>query len=83
MATFSLLIVRFFKINRVKAVDDIDKLCKFHKNLTTDADLSCKKCKFSTENGYFSLTDCLIFFSKLIGFKLLMRWTNCVSFTYI
>ena len=23
-----------FKINRVQAVDDIDKLCKFHENLT-------------------------------------------------
>ena len=39
MATFPLLIVRFFfKIDRVRAVDDIDKLCKFHKNLTTNAD---------------------------------------------
>ena len=28
----------FFKMNRVQAVDDIDKLCKFHKNLTSDAD---------------------------------------------
>ena len=28
----------FFKINRVQAVDDIDRLCKFHKNLTSDAD---------------------------------------------
>ena len=40
----------FFKINRVQAVDDIDKLCKFHKNLTTKCRLYCvnKKCKFST-----------------------------------
>ena len=27
-----------FKIKRVEAVDDIDKLCKFHENLTTNAD---------------------------------------------
>ena len=27
-----------FKINRVQAVDDIDKLCKFHENLATNAD---------------------------------------------
>ena len=26
--------------------------------------------------GYFSFTDCSIFFSKSIGLKLLMRWTN-------
>ena len=26
--------------------------------------------------GYFSFTDCPIFFSKSIGLKLLMRWTN-------
>ena len=35
MATFPLQIVQlffFFKISRVKAVDDIDKLCKFHEN---------------------------------------------------
>ena len=53
MATFPILIVQFFfyKINRVQAVDEIDKLCKFHKILTT--------------NGYFSLTDCLIFFFKI------------------
>ena len=28
----------FFKINMVQAVDDTDKLCKFHKNLTTNAE---------------------------------------------
>ena len=41
MATFPLLILVgffFFKINRAQAVDDIDKLCKFHENLTTNAD---------------------------------------------
>ena len=27
-----------FKIHRVQAVDDIDKLCKFHENLTMNAD---------------------------------------------
>ena len=37
MATFPLLIVRFFS-NLFEAVDDIDKLCKFHKNQTTNAD---------------------------------------------
>ena len=39
MATFPLLIVQvFFKIVRVQAVDDIDKLCKFHENLTKNVD---------------------------------------------
>ena len=37
IATFPLLIVRIpppkKKINRVQAIDDIDKLCKFHENL--------------------------------------------------
>ena len=28
----------FFEINRIQAVDYINKLCYFHKNLTTDAD---------------------------------------------
>ena len=28
----------FFKINRVQANDDTDKLCKFHKILTTNSD---------------------------------------------
>ena len=28
----------FFKINRVQAVNDRDKKCKFHENLTTNAD---------------------------------------------
>ena len=57
MATLPLLIVQFFffffKINRLQAVDDIDKLCKFHKNLTTDAD--CIRIK--TINAIFSLTE--------------------------
>ena len=34
MATFPLLIVSFFKINRIQAVDNIDKLCKLYKNMT-------------------------------------------------
>ena len=34
---FPLMIVRFCQINRVETVD-IDKLCKFHENLTTNAD---------------------------------------------
>ena len=39
IATFPLLIVQFlFKINRVQAVEDIDKLCRFHKNLTKNVD---------------------------------------------
>ena len=38
MATFPLLMVDFVQINRAEAVDDIDKLCKFHYNLTTNAD---------------------------------------------
>ena len=29
----------YFKINRVQAINDINKLCYFHKDLTTDADL--------------------------------------------
>ena len=40
----------FFKINRVQAVDDIDKLCKFHENPTTNAD-----CIASTRNVNFQL----------------------------
>ena len=28
-----------FKINRIQAINDINKLCYFHKNLTKDADL--------------------------------------------
>ena len=53
----------FFKINRVQAVDEIDTLQVWWKS-----DHKCrlnrvnKKCKFSTLNGYFSLTDCPIFF---------------------
>ena len=27
-----------FKIDKLQAVDDIDKLCKFHENLATNAD---------------------------------------------
>ena len=39
MATFPLLISQIlFKINTVEAVDDIDKLCNFHENLTTNPD---------------------------------------------
>ena len=37
MATFPLLIVRFCSI---QAVDDVDKLCKFHENLITNADIA-------------------------------------------
>ena len=34
MATFPLLIVRFFffKINTIETINEIEKLCKFHKN---------------------------------------------------
>ena len=36
---FPLLIVQIFsKINRVDAIDEIDKLCKFHKNKTKNVD---------------------------------------------
>ena len=39
MVTFLLLIVRsFFKINRVEAIDEMDKMCKFYKNQTKNAD---------------------------------------------
>ena len=39
MATVPLLIFQFlFKINRVKAIDEIDKLCKFHENPTENVD---------------------------------------------
>ena len=41
MATFPLTIDHFFfifKINTVQTVDDIDTLCKFHENLTTNAE---------------------------------------------
>ena len=38
-----------FNTNRVQAVDDIDKLCKFHENLYTNADYCVnKKCEFAT-----------------------------------
>ena len=41
MVTFPLLIVRifFFKINRVEAIDEMGKLCKFHVNPTKNVDL--------------------------------------------
>ena len=39
-----------FKIHRVQAVNDIDKLCKFHENLTTNAD-----CLALTKNANFKL----------------------------
>ena len=40
MATFPILIVWFFflKIDRVKAIDEMDKLCKFHENPTKNVD---------------------------------------------
>ena len=60
MATFSLLIVRFFfKINRVQAVNDRDKKCKFHENLTTNADFYdyTRKANFQLKMATFpSLT---------------------------
>ena len=34
----------FLKINRVEAIDEMDKLCKFHENLTKNT-LSCKQEK--------------------------------------
>ena len=38
MATFSIPIVRFLKINRVEAIDEMDKVCKFHGNPTKNVD---------------------------------------------
>ena len=39
----------YFKIDRAQAINDINKLSKFHKNLTTDANYSVnKKCKLLT-----------------------------------
>ena len=39
MATFPILIVPFFlKIDKVEAIDEIDKLCKFHENPTKNVD---------------------------------------------
>ena len=39
MATFPILIVHFFlTIDRVEAIGKIDKLCKFHENLTKNVD---------------------------------------------
>ena len=32
------LSVFFFKIDRVRAMDEINKLCKFHENLTQNED---------------------------------------------
>ena len=34
MAAFPLLIVNFFKINRIEAIDELEKLCKFPENMT-------------------------------------------------
>ena len=39
MATFPILIVWFLlKIDGVEAIDKMDKLCKFHENVTKDVD---------------------------------------------
>ena len=38
VATFPYGLSDLCKINRVQAVDDVDKLCIFHENLTTNAD---------------------------------------------
>ena len=63
MTTFSLMILQFFsKSNRVQAVDEIDKLCKFQDNLTSNAYYVYTKFEFSTEIGYFTLADCPICF---------------------
>ena len=53
-----------FKINRVQAVHNIDKVSKFHENLTSNTDYHVnKKCEFLTQN-YFSITNCLILFKS-------------------
>ena len=38
MATFPTDFLIFFKIKRVKAIDKMDKLCKFHENPTKNVD---------------------------------------------
>ena len=39
MASFPTIIVQFFfKNNRVEAIDEIDKLCKFHENPNKNTD---------------------------------------------
>ena len=35
---FPILFVGFFKINRIKAIAEMNKLCKFHENLTKKED---------------------------------------------
>ena len=75
----------FFKINRIQAVDDIDKLCKFYENLTTNADCitETRNANFQLKMATFPLLIVQFFFSKSIKFKLLMRGTNSVSFAKI
>ena len=70
----------FFKINRFQAVDDIDKLCKFHEKFNYKSRLYRinKKCKLKMATFPLPI---VWFYSKLIEFKLLMIQTNCASFT--
>ena len=49
----------FFKINRVEAFDEMDKLCKFHENPTRTADSSYRVNKKKTNartDGNHSMT---------------------------
>ena len=62
MATFPLPFVGFFfKINRRQAIHDMDKLCKFHKNVTTNADF----------NVYTKNANCQF---KMATFPLVIVW---------
>ena len=51
MAIFPLQIVHFFffKINRVEAIDEMDKLCMFHENPTKNVDYLVNKKKILTD----------------------------------
>ena len=61
------LFIFFPKFDRVQAVDDIDKLCKFHENLTTNGDFLHKQ-EMQIFNLKWLLFPCCLsdFFSKSI-----------------
>ena len=73
-----------FNTNRVQAVDDIDKLCKFHENLYTNADYcETRNANLQLKMAPLPLPIVRFFFSKSIGFELLMILTNSISFMKI
>ena len=87
MATFPVLIVRFFvKIKTVEAIDKMDKLCKFHEYPTKNENFIF----YIRETGNANFQLKMVTFpsligrvSKSIGLELLIRRTSCVSFTKI